>query len=70
MDEMALPLLPTIAPGRYSLIAGVYVPLSERGWQRLMASTGGDAVWLARRRGRDRGCRGSLHPHHGPRCAT
>ncbi|HID87838.1 MAG TPA: DUF2723 domain-containing protein, partial [Anaerolineae bacterium] len=47
VDEMGLPLLPTIAPGRYSLIAGVYVTLLEGGWQRLTASSGGDAVQLA-----------------------
>jgi hypothetical protein len=47
VDEMALPLLPTIAPGRYNLSAGVYLTLPQGGWQRLTASSGGDAVQLA-----------------------
>ncbi|MFQ6058139.1 MAG: DUF2723 domain-containing protein [Anaerolineae bacterium] len=47
VDEMVLPLLPTIAPGRYDLIAGVYFTLPQGGWQRLTASSGGDAVQLA-----------------------
>lgn len=47
VDEIALPLLPTIAPGRYNLIAGAYLTTPQGGWQRLTARGGGDAVRLA-----------------------
>jgi hypothetical protein len=47
VDEMALSLLPTVAPGRYDLIAGVYFTSPDGRWQRLTASSGGDAVPLA-----------------------
>lgn len=47
LDEYRLPLLPTTEPGRYTLVAGVYITLPEGGWQRLTTSDGQDAVKLA-----------------------
>jgi len=46
MDEYRMPLLPTAAAGRYTLLAGVYITFPEGGWQRLSSSAGGDAVRL------------------------
>ncbi len=45
-DEYHLPLLPTVRPGRYQLIAGVYITLDEGGWRRLTTPDGKDAVVL------------------------
>jgi hypothetical protein len=46
LDEYDIPLLPTVKPGRYRLIAGVYITLEEGGWQRLTTKDGQDAVML------------------------
>jgi hypothetical protein len=45
-DEYRLPLLPTVRPGRYQLIAGIYITLDEGGWRRLMTPDSKDAVVL------------------------
>jgi len=46
LDEYRIPLLPTVKPGRYRLIAGVYITLAEGGWRRLTTGDGRDAVML------------------------
>ncbi len=46
LDEYRIPLLPTVKPGRYKLIAGVYITLAEGGWRRLTTKDGRDAVTL------------------------
>ncbi len=46
IDEYRMPLLPTAAAGRYTLLTGVYITFPEGGWQRLPSSAGGDAVTL------------------------
>jgi hypothetical protein len=45
-DEYWLPLLPTVRPGQYQLIAGIYITLDEGGWRRLTTPDGRDAVSL------------------------
>jgi hypothetical protein len=45
-DEYRIPLLPTVRPGRYRLIAGVYITLGDGGWLRLTTADGTDAVVL------------------------
>jgi hypothetical protein len=45
-DEYRLPLLPTVRPGRYQLIAGIYITLDEGGWRRLTTADGRDAIVL------------------------
>jgi hypothetical protein len=45
-DEYHLPLLPTVRPGSYQLIAGVYITLDEGGWRRLTTPDGKDAIVL------------------------
>jgi hypothetical protein len=45
-DQHTIPLLPHVAPGRYQLIAGLYVTLPDGGWQRLRTPGGGDSVHL------------------------
>jgi hypothetical protein len=47
LDEYRIPLLPTVMPGRYRLIAGVYITLDEGGWRRLSTADGRDAVVLS-----------------------
>lgn len=47
LDEYRIPLLPTIRPGRYQVISGVYITLAEGGWRRLTTAEGHDAVKLA-----------------------
>ncbi|KPL25506.1 MAG: hypothetical protein AMJ93_00165 [Anaerolineae bacterium SM23_84] len=47
LDEYRIPLLPTIKPGRYRLIAGTYITLADGGWRRLTSEDGRDAVLLA-----------------------
>jgi len=46
-DEYRLPLLPTVRPGSYQLIAGVYITLDEGGWRRLTTGDGRDRSELA-----------------------
>lgn len=46
MDEYRIPLLPTVKPGRYRLLAGVYITLPEGGWRRLTTRGGQDHVVL------------------------
>lgn len=46
VDEYRLPLLPTVKPGRYALIAGVYITLPEGGWRRLTTANGMQTVSL------------------------
>ena len=46
VDAYRIPLLPTIMPGRYRLIAGAYVTLPEGGWRRLTTEDGADTVTL------------------------
>jgi hypothetical protein len=46
LDEYRIPLLPTIQPGRYQVIAGVYITLAEGGWRRLTTTEGRDAAYL------------------------
>jgi len=46
VDEYRIPLLPTAKPGRYRLIAGVYITLPEGGWRRLALPNGQDAMDL------------------------
>jgi hypothetical protein len=46
LDQYRLPLLPTVRPGRYRLLAGVYITLAEGGWQRLTTGDGRDSVVL------------------------
>ena len=45
-NEYRLPLLPTVRPGRYQLIAGIYITLEEGGWRRLTTPDGRDSVSL------------------------
>ena len=47
LDEYRIPLLPTVAPGRYRLIAGIYITLPEGGWQRLTTANAAETVTLA-----------------------
>ena len=47
LDEYHIPLLPTVKPGRYRLIAGVYITLAEGGWRRLVTEGGSDSVPLS-----------------------
>lgn len=47
LDEYRIPLLPTVAPGRYRLIAGIYITLPEGGWQRLTTANAAETVPLA-----------------------
>jgi len=47
LDEYHIPLLPTVKPGRYRVIAGVYITLAEGGWRRLTTEDGKDTVELA-----------------------
>jgi 4-amino-4-deoxy-L-arabinose transferase-like glycosyltransferase len=47
LDEYHIPLLPTVQPGRYRVIAGVYITLAEGGWRRLTMENGQDTVELA-----------------------
>ncbi|MBC7261954.1 MAG: hypothetical protein H5T63_08050, partial [Chloroflexi bacterium] len=42
LDGYRIPLLPTIQPGRYQVIGGVYITLAEGGWRRLMTAEGSD----------------------------
>jgi hypothetical protein len=46
VDEYRIPLLPHAIPGRYRLIAGVYITLDEGGWRRLTAEDGSETVVL------------------------
>ena len=46
-DAYRIPVLPTVPPGRYRLIAGVYITLPEGGWQRLPVEGGAEAVTIA-----------------------
>lgn len=47
LDEYQIPLLPTVRPGQYRLVAGVYFTPAEGGWQRLVTADGRDTVHLA-----------------------
>lgn len=47
LDEYHIPLVPTVKPGRYRVIAGVYITLDEGGWRRLTTEDGQDTVELA-----------------------
>lgn len=47
LDEYHIPLLPTIRPARYRVIAGVYITLAEGGWRRLTTAQGQDTIELA-----------------------
>ncbi len=47
LDEYRIPLLPTIQPGRYQVITGVYITLPEGGWRRLTTAESQDTVKLA-----------------------
>ena len=47
LDEYHIPLLPTVRPGRYQLVAGVYFSPAEGGWERLVTADGRDTVPLA-----------------------
>jgi hypothetical protein len=47
LDEYHIPLLPTVKPGRYRVIAGIYITLAEGGWRRLTTAAGQDTVELA-----------------------
>ena len=46
-DVYPLPVLPTVPPGDYTLLAGVYFRTPQGGFQRLMTPDGRDAVQLA-----------------------
>jgi len=46
LDEYRIPLLPTIRPGCYRLIAGVYITLESGGWRRLTVEDGRDSILL------------------------
>jgi len=46
VDEAVLPLLPTVPPGTYNLLTGVYIPRPEGGWQRLDVEGGGNSLVL------------------------
>ena len=46
LDEYRIPLLPTVKPSRYRLIAGVYITLDDGGWRRLTTEDGRDTVVL------------------------
>ncbi len=47
IDQHTIPLLPHVAPGRYQLIAGLYITRPNGTWQRLRTPDGGDFVRLA-----------------------
>jgi hypothetical protein len=47
LDEYHIPLLPTAKPGRYCVIAGIYITLAEGGWRRLTTEDGQDTIELA-----------------------
>jgi hypothetical protein len=47
LDEYHIPLLPTVKPGRYRVIAGIYITLAEGGWRRLTTAEGQDTIELA-----------------------
>lgn len=47
LDEYHIPLLPTVRPGQYELVAGVYFTPAEGEWQRLVTADGRDTVPLA-----------------------
>jgi len=47
LDEYQISLLPTVKPGQYRLVAGVYFTPAEGGWQRLVTGDGRDVVQLA-----------------------
>jgi hypothetical protein len=47
LDEYHIPLVPTVQPGRYRVIAGVYITLDEGGWRRLTTEDGQDTMELA-----------------------
>jgi hypothetical protein len=46
LDEYRIPLLPTVKPGRYRLIAGTYITLGDGSWHRLTTEDGRDAMLL------------------------
>jgi len=46
-DQHRVPILLHTPPGRYHLVAGLYITLLDGGWERLRTSTGGDVVRLA-----------------------
>jgi hypothetical protein len=47
LDEYRIPLVPTVQPGQYRVIAGVYITLDEGGWRRLTTADGHDTIELA-----------------------
>ncbi len=47
VDQYQIPLLPTVMPGRYRVIAGIYITLAEGGWRRLTTAAGQDTVELS-----------------------
>jgi len=46
VDRVVIPVLTTVPPGTYRLIAGVYIPLPG-GWQRLTTADGAETILLA-----------------------